>query len=154
MIESWFQEYGGWSWTVLGLVLLIVEIVAASTFFLWFGVAALVIGLLTFALGGVAFWSLQAQLIVFVILSIALVIVGRKLMASRNMHDSDNPNLNQRAKQIVGREAVLVEAISQGVGRIKIGDTIWRVKGEEAPVGAKVKIVGQDGATMLLVELS
>ncbi len=154
MIESWFQEYGGWSWTVLGLVLLIVEIFATGTFFLWFAVAALVVGLMTFALGGVGFWGLQAQLIVFVVLSIVLVIIGRKLMANRNVEDSDNPNLNQRTKQIIGREAVLVEAITNGVGRIKLGDTIWRVKGEDAPVGATVKIVGETGGTMLLVEIS
>lgn len=154
MIESWFQEYGAWSWMVLGLVLLIVEIVATGTFFLWFGIAALFVGLLTFALGGLAFWGLQTQLIVFVILSIVLVIAGRQLMANRKIDDSDNLELNQRAKQNIGREALLVEAISQGVGRIKLGDTIWRVKGKDAPVGAKVKVVGEDGATMLLVELS
>lgn len=154
MIESWFQEYGAWSWMVLGLVLLIIEIIATGTFFLWFGVAALIVGILTFMLGGLAFWGLQTQLIVFVILSIVLVIAGRKLMANRKIDDSDNLELNQRAKQNIGREALLVEAISQGVGRVKLGDTIWRVKGEDAPVGTKVKIVGEDGATMLLVELS
>lgn len=154
MIESWFQDYGGWTWLVLGMILLSVEILVAGTFFLWFGVAGLIVGLLTFALGGTVIWTLQAQLIVFVLLSIALVIAGRRFMSKRVSQESDAPLLNQRAKQIIGREAILVEAISQGVGRIKLGDTIWRVKGEDAPVGAKVKIVGEDGATMLLVELS
>ncbi len=152
MIESLFTDYGGWSWIVLGLVLLIVEIVAASTFFLWFGIAAILVGIATFLFGGLAIWSLQAQLIVFVLLSIALVILGRKYMAQHKFDKSDAPNLNQRAKQIIGREAVLIEEISNGVGRVKLGDTVWRVKGSDTPVGSNVRIVGVEGGTMLIVE--
>lgn len=154
MIESMFLEFGGWSWMVLGLLLLVVEIVAASTFFLWFGLAALIVGLATFVLEGAVFWQWQAQLIAFVVLSIVLVIVGRRYLASRSIMDSDTPHLNQRTKQFIGREVILSEAIAQGVGRIKMGDTIWRVKGEDAPVGTKVKIIGEDSSTVLLVEIS
>ena len=153
MIQSLFLEFGGWSWIVLGLLLLTVEIVAASTFFLWFGISALVVGLVTFVLGGTDFWSWQAQWIVFVTLSILLVIIGRKYLANRITEESDNPNLNRRATQLIGREAVLIEAISQGIGRIKLGDTIWRVKGSDAPLGSTIKVVGEEGGTLLLVEL-
>ena len=152
MIESLFLEYGGWSWTVLGLVLLIVEIVATSTFFLWFGVAALIVGLLTFALDGSAIWSLQAQLIAFVVLSVVAVVMGRKFVTRRDSPEHDPTLLNRRAKQLIGREAVLVEPIAQGVGRIKIGDSIWRVKGSDTPDGAKVVVVGEEDGTVLLVE--
>jgi len=152
MIISIMNEYGGWSWMVLGLALLILEIFAPGSFFIWFGVSALIVGLATFVLEGAVFWGWQGQLISFVVLSIILVIVGRRFMAKQKFDVSDAPHLNQRARQVVGREAVLVEAISQGVGRVKLGDTIWRVSGEDAPAGSKVKIVGEKSATMLLVE--
>ncbi len=35
MIVSLFTELGGWSWLILGLILLMVEILASGTFFLW-----------------------------------------------------------------------------------------------------------------------
>ena len=152
MIASVFEDLGGWSWMILGLFLLIMEIIAPGTFFLWFGVAALVIGILTFALGGVAFWGLQTQLIFFVIISVIFVIVGRRLMAKHKFEKHDASHLNERVKQLIGREAILVEGISQGVGRIKVGDSTWRVTGEDAPAGTKVKIVGENSGTTLVVE--
>ena len=152
MIESLFLELGGWSWMILGLILLILEIVAAGTFFLWFGVAALVVGITTFAFGEAGFWTLQAQLITFVFLSIIFVFVGRRLMKRHKFEANDAPNLNQRVQQMIGHEAVLIEEISQGVGRIKIGDTTWQVTGQDAPVGTKVKITGGEAGTMLMVE--
>ena len=152
MIASLFAELGGWSWMILGLALLAIEIMASGTFFLWFGVAALVVGLATFALGSLAFWTLQAQLIAFVIISILFVVVGRRLMKRHKFEDNDAPHLNQRTAQLIGLEAVLVEEISQGLGRIKVGDTTWRVTGQDAPVGTKVKVIGEGAGTTLKVE--
>ncbi len=152
MIESLFIEYGGWSWTVFGLVLLIVEIVAVSTFFLWFGLAALIVGMATFAFDGAVFWSLQAQLISFVMLSVLMVVLGRRFVSRREVPENDTTLLNRRAQQLIGREAVLVGPIAQGVGRVKIGDSVWRVKGADTPDGAKVVVVGEENGTVLLVE--
>ncbi len=152
MIKSLFAELGGWSWMILGLVLLILEIIVSGTFLLWFGIAALVVGIITLALTGLAFWSLQAQWISFVILSIIFVFVGKRLMTRYKSGEGEDQLLNQRSKQMIGREAILVEAISQGMGRIEMGDTIWRVTGQDAPIGTKVKITGQKAGTVLIVE--
>lgn len=152
MIKSLFLELGGWSWMILGLVLLVLEIIVSGTFLLWFGIAALVIGVFTLALAGVAFWSLQAQWISFVILSILFVFIGKRILTKSKSTESEELLLNQRSQQMVGREAILIEAISQGIGRIEMGDTIWRVTGEDTPVGTKVKITGQSGSTVLVVE--
>ena len=119
---------------------------------LWFGIAALVVGVFTLALAGVAFWSLQAQWITFVILSILFVIVGKRILTKYKSPESEELQLNQRSQRMVGREAVLVEAISQGIGRIEMGDTVWRVTGDDAPAGTRVKITGQSGSTVLVVE--
>lgn len=152
MIESLFLDYGGWSWTVFGLVLLIVEIVAASTFFLWFGLAALIVGLMTFVMDGAGFWNLQAQLIAFVLLSVVMVVIGRRFVSRRDTPEVEATLLNRRAQQLIGREAILVGPIAQGVGRVKIGDSLWRVKGSDTPDGAKVVVVGEEDGTVLLVE--
>jgi len=152
MIKSLFLELGGWSWMILGLVLLLLEILVSGTFLLWFGIAALVVGVFSLALAGVAFWTLQAQWITFVVLSILFVFIGKRILTKYKSEESEQRQLNQRSQRMIGREAILIEAISQGIGRIEMGDTVWRVTGKDAPVGTKVKITGQSGSTVLTVE--
>ena len=41
MIAHWMMVLGPWFWVVLGVLLLVLEILAPGTMFLWFGVAAL-----------------------------------------------------------------------------------------------------------------
>jgi membrane protein implicated in regulation of membrane protease activity len=55
--------------------------------------------------------------------------------------ESDQPLLNQRGEQLIGRTATLSEPIINGFGRIKLGDTLWRVKGPDLPAGTQVKVV-------------
>ena len=152
MIKSLFLELGGWSWMILGLVLLLLEILVSGTFLLWFGIAALVVGVFSLALAGVAFWTLQAQWISFVVLSILFVFIGKRILSKYKSPDSEERQLNQRSQQMVGRKAVLTEAITEGIGRIEMGDTVWRVTGEDAPAGTKVRITGHSSSTVLTVE--
>jgi len=64
---------------------------------------------------------------------------------------SDQPDLNQRGAQLIGRVLVVEEAIEGGRGKVRAGDTLWPVEGPDAPVGAHVKVVGTRG-TALVVE--
>jgi inner membrane protein len=64
---------------------------------------------------------------------------------------SDEPDLNQRAAQLVGRVLVLAEAIEGGRGRVRVGDTLWQVEGPDLPRGSEVKVAAAK-ATLLQVE--
>jgi len=64
---------------------------------------------------------------------------------------SDQPDLNQRAGQLVGRILILAEAIEGGRGRARVGDTLWQVEGPDFPCGAEVKVAAAK-ATILEVE--
>ncbi|MBL4597833.1 MAG: NfeD family protein [Rhizobiaceae bacterium] len=142
MLLSLLQELGGWSWWILALLLLGMEIMAPGTFFLWFGLSAMVIGTVTLALGvDNAYWIWQVQVLVFLALSLTSAMAGRKIMQKYGWNDSENPNLNDRGTQLIGRTAVLNEAISGGRGRAKIGDTIWRVAGPDLAEGSRVRVV-------------
>ena len=74
-------------------------------------------------------------------------------MKNRKYNESDNPNLNERGAQLIGQTAILADPISNGMGRVKIGDTTWRVKGGDTKAGAKVTVVDYDAGT-LIVEAS
>ena len=63
---------------------------------------------------------------------------------------SEQPLLNRRAEQYVGRVFTLQEPIVNGRGRLRVDDTVWRVEGEDCPAGTAVEVTGVD-ATLLRV---
>jgi membrane protein implicated in regulation of membrane protease activity len=153
MLQQIFGELGPWNWMVLGFLLLALEIVMPGFFLLWIGLAAIVTGAISLALWDVSWWAWQTQVIVFLVLALAAAWGGRKLMGSDRVEDSDMPLLNQRGAQLVGRTATLTEPIANGRGRVKLGDTMWRVSGPDLPVGAKVRVkAASDSELELVVE--
>lgn len=144
MIERIILELGPWSWWVLGLALLAAEVVAPGVFLVWIGIAAILTGAVSLLLWDAGFWVWQAQLVLFAVLSVAAVFVGRGLLA-RSGGTSDEPLLNQRGARLVGRTAVLETPITEGRGRIRLDDTTWTVNGPDLPAGARVRVIGSDG---------
>jgi inner membrane protein len=148
MIAQAVEALGGWSWWILGLVLLGAEVLLPGFFFLWFGVAAILIGISALLIE----WPWQWQVLGFVLLSVIAVLVGRRFVGSPD-DESDDPHLNLRASRLEGRTFVLLEPIVEGRGRIRIDDSVWQVHGPDAPVGARVVVTGSDGA-ILTVEMA
>ncbi len=139
MIERIVTELGLWNWMVLGCVLLALEIVVPGFFLLWIGIAALVTGALSLLLWDASYWVWQTQVVVFLILAVASAYAGNRLMRGRG-GDSDMPLLNRRGEQMIGKVATLTEPIKDGRGRVRIGDTTWRVSGPDLPAGTQVRV--------------
>jgi membrane protein implicated in regulation of membrane protease activity len=138
-----FISYGPWSWFVVGLVLLALELVVPGGYFLWLGAAGLVTGIAAFVPG--IGWP--AQVTIFGLLAIAIV-VGWTLISRQRVPTSDNPFLNRRAERFVGHEAVIAEPIKDGHGRLMLDDTVWRIAGPDLAAGQKVRVVGAEGAVL------
>jgi len=139
MLERIFAELGPWNWMVLGFALLTLEILTPGVFMLWIGLAALIVGALSLMFWSAGFWVWQVQILVFLALALVCAFAGKKIVGTRGS-DSDQPLLNRRGDQLVGRTATLTEPITDGRGRIKIGDTTWRVSGPDLPAGTKVRV--------------
>ena len=139
MLERIFNELGPWNWMVLGFVLLTLEILVPGVFMLWIGLAALIVGVLSLMFWSAGFWIWQVQILVFLALALACAFTGKKIMGGHR-DDSDQPLLNRRGDQLIGRMATLTEPITDGRGRVKIGDTLWRVSGPDLPAGTKVRV--------------
>ncbi|MBY0381681.1 MAG: NfeD family protein [Xanthobacteraceae bacterium] len=134
---------GPWSWLVLGLVLMAIEAVAPGAFMMWLGLAAFLVGALAFAFP--AQW--QMQIVAFALISLAMVPLWRHF-ARRASRSLDNRFLNRRTKELVGHVTTLATPIVDGIGTIKLGDTVWRVEGPDLPAGTQVKIEHADGARL------
>jgi membrane protein implicated in regulation of membrane protease activity len=130
----------GWLWTIGGIILLILEMVAPGVFLLFVGAAAIATGIFTllFDLG------LPAQLGLFVIYSLLAVMAGRRFYANADV-DSSDPLLNDRAARLVGRIVTVVEAVDDHSGRVRVGDGDWSARGGPAQPGDKVRVTGIDG---------
>lgn len=139
-MNGFFATLGAWNWLIIGLVLLGLELLAPGVFMLWLGIAALVVGVVTFGVD----WSWQAQILAFAVLSLAMVPLWRRFAARGQ--DRDNTFLNQRAQELVGREFVLDKPIVGGVGTVRIDDTIWRVTGMDCAAGTRIRIARASGA--------
>jgi hypothetical protein len=143
MILDLFRDLGAWTWVIVGVVLLALELAAPGAFLLWFGVAAIAVGAL--ALLVAVPW--QAQLMLFVLLASVLVFFGRRYFA-RSANESVPTGLNERGRRLVGTVVVLTEPIVDGKGRVRIDDTTWRVIGPDMPSGTRARVVDADGALL------
>ncbi len=130
-----------WSWLILGLALLVLELTAPFMFFLWLGISAIVTALVLFF---VPEMSWEFQFLIFSVLSIVSVVASRKYFA-KNPLTSELPKLNRREQQYVGRVFTLIEPITNGYGKISVDDSQWRVKGPKLAEGQQVKVVSADG---------
>ncbi|MCB1528029.1 MAG: NfeD family protein [Hyphomicrobiaceae bacterium] len=143
---DFFYNLGVWNWFIVGAVLLVLETVVPGVHFVWFGLAAIIIGIVAVATGIAWYW----QLILFAIISVATVFVVRRF-ADPDKEKSDEPHLNIRGSQYIGRVLVVAEEIRQGRGKVRVGDTVWHAEGEDVAAGQRVKVVGVNG-TALVVE--
>lgn len=144
-ISTLLAEYGPWLWFALAVVLLVLETIVPGIHFLWFGVAAGIVGV--FALVMDVAW--QWQLILFALVSLATVFWVRRY-AGVEKSQTDEPSLNIRGAQYIGRRVTVEEAIKNGRGKVRVGDTIWSAQGEDAARGAEVEVTGVNGTVLVV----
>ena len=128
------------------MLLFILETVVPGVHFLWFGIAAVVVGVLALATGIAWQW----QVIAFGIISVLTVFWVRRYVRP-DVAKSDLPDLNERGQQYIGRSLVVEQAIQNGRGKVRVGDTLWQAEGPDAPAGARVTVTAARG-TVLVVE--
>lgn len=141
---EYLQNLSFWDWLGLGTVLLILEVFGAGGYLLWMGVAAAAVGVLTFIIPGMH-WTLQFLLFAVTSVLTALYWWRRQRTVNR---PSDQPGLNMRGQELIGRVFIVQSAIVDGRGKIKVGDGVWLVSGPDTAVGGQVRVVGQDGAIL------
>ena len=132
-------------WAVVALLLIAAEVMAPGAFMLWLGFAAAAMFVLAWLVPGL---PIVLQAVLFVVLGFASILAYRKWLQRRQEPESDQPALNRRAAQLIGRIVPLDRAIERGTGRVQIADAYWEVSGPDLPIGASVRIVGADGMTL------
>lgn len=139
-----------WHWLAFGVLAMLIEVLVPGVIFLWLGIAAVITGLLLAAIPSMS-WEVQA--ILFAVLSVAAIFIGRRIYAARRT-PTDHPTLNKRGRTLVGTQHVLDTASSGGRGRVRIGDTVWRFtvrpEGADLAEGTRISVVDIDGTTLIV----
>jgi len=136
-----------WHWFILAALLIILEVFAPGAFMLWVGIAAGVVGATLYFVPSMT-WEYQFML--FSVTSVGSIIAWRSYRSTHPI-TTDEPTLNRRGAQYIGRIFTLEAPITNGIGKIRVDDSIWKIEGADCPAGSKVKVVGIDN-TVLRVE--
>ncbi len=142
MVE-FLQNLAWWHWIVGAVVLAAVETFMPGAVAIWFAASAAVIGLLLVVVP----LPWQWQWVLFAVLGVVAMLWYRSYKKSHPDAD-ERPMLNLRGQQYIGQVFTLVEPIDQGFGKVRVGDGVWKVSGQDAAAGTAVRVVGVDGAIL------
>jgi hypothetical protein len=134
-----------WFWIALGLFLSAAEIIAPGVFLIWLGLAAVITGIVAWALP----IGVPLQVVIFALLAMFAVYAGKKYVKDNPIPEAD-PKMNRRGARLEGEIALVTQAIEAGTGRVKLGDSEWNVRGPDVAAGSRVRVTGADGAVLLV----
>jgi membrane protein implicated in regulation of membrane protease activity len=142
------NDIDAWVWWLVGAAALgIPLVVTAMPEFGMFAVGA-VAAAVTAGIGG----GVVAQVLVFVIVSVALIAVVRPLA---NRHAGQRPPHATGIDALKGRQAVVLERVDGEGGRIKLAGEVWSARaldsGQAYDVGQSVDVVDIEGATAIIM---
>lgn len=138
-----------WHWLVLGLLLIIAEVFVFGFVLIWFGVAAIIVGILSFLMTTMI-WP--GMIVTWALLSLALV-GAWQIYRKKHPAKVAYPTMNRRGEQYVGRHFTLSKDIVNGVGELHVDDTRWKiVSHHDLPAGTKVKVGSVEGTSLRVEE--
>ncbi|MEM9572528.1 MAG: NfeD family protein [Pseudomonadota bacterium] len=144
-----------WHWLAIALLLFSIEMMTGTWDLLWVSIAAaFTSAFAAFAPAGIAGW--EGQLIFFAIAAVALFILGRTLFRRMREDVDEHPTLNKRMAGTLGQRGVVADDFTGGLGRVKLGDTVWSAEstdGANLASGTAVIVEATEG-TVLKVRLA
>ncbi|MEH6789473.1 NfeD family protein [Parasphingorhabdus sp.] len=132
-------------WLGLAALLALAELFVPGVFLIWVAAAAAVTGILSLFID----LTVAGQLTLFGLATILAVLGGRRWYLTHNV-ESENPLLNNRSAQLVGRTVTVVEAVSATSGRVKVGDGEWPAQGPSLAKGMIAKVAAVEAGVLRL----
>ena len=140
---------GNWVWFVAAGLFLLLELLSPGVFFIWLGIAAALTGVVD----NLHDLPWQGELLLFAVLAVVSVVIGRRVYQGPAMEPQDNPYLNRRQLGYVGRSFTLKQPIVDGRGKLTIEDTVWEIEGPDLAAGARIKVTAVKDMTLLVTPL-
>ena len=139
-----------WLWFSLAGVFVVIEILSPTFYFLWLGIAAAIVGGVVAAGSGI---GTMVQWLLFAVFTVACYAAWFFYLKKYPTKSLD-PLLNSRAQQMIGKKAIVVEAVRNGQGRIKLGDTTWSASAnQDIEVNSSVTVIAAEGALLKIKKI-
>ena len=136
------------TFTIAGLIFIILEMVVPSMFFLNLAVAAIIT-----ALAAIWIASWPVLIIIFAVLSIVSILFLRPLLIKNKKNKETQSGMGSK---YIGKIVKVIEPITKFSGAITIYDERWeaRVDSDETiPVGSEVKIVKNESLVLTVEKI-
>lgn len=144
---DWLSDYGWLAWLGLALVLAAIEAATVDFVFLMFAGGALAGGVAA-ALGA----PFAVQVVVAVVFAVLLLLVVRPLIRRKFTDGEVDHHIGTAG--LVGREARVLQAVTDTDGRVKLGGETWSARLAEGsapvPPGEVVRVIAIHGATAVV----
>ena len=143
-----FDQLHAWHWFVLAVILIVLELTATTGFLLGIAFAALALACILLVVPNL---SWDWQFLSFGVLCVLLTLGYRTYFRPDN-DASDNPLLNNRAAQMVGKSFILSMDLDRS-GADMLGDTRWALRSEgRIKQGTRVRVVAATGMVLTVEE--
>ena len=130
-------------WAAIAIVCMGLEIASSGFWFMWLGIAGIVIALL--ALTGLV-TGLVVQFILFAVISLILIVFTRPLL----MRFIKVRDTHSNTDALIGKPAVVIQPITPlEAGQVKVNGEIWSaVSDVELAAGEKVRVIAVTGVKL------
>ncbi|WP_288024659.1 NfeD family protein [Arthrobacter sp.] len=145
MLE-WINDFGWIIWLTVFLLLAVAEMLTLNLYFILMSVGALA-ALVAFLFHA----ELWLQIVIFCVVALATTVLIRPL-ALAHLRRGPADSLSN-VDRLIGHHAVVLEAVSENSGLVKIGGDVWTARtrgGADVPAGAAVEVSAIDGATAIV----
>lgn len=131
-------------WILVGIVLIITELLVTGIVAVFFGIAAIITGLLL-QIGLIE--GLALQYASFGIISIATLVLARqRLTRWFKGNTKDRSEESPSFRQDIGERAVVIDDFRQGSGRVTLNGVSWTASSEEElKAGEPVWVIANEG---------
>lgn len=139
------MEISWWHWIVLGIVLVLTELAVPAFVLIWFGLGAVIVGLLMLVLPSI---GITAQVFLWTVASIAMTLLWFKVFRMRGFRTRSGMS----DAHVLGEVGVLardVEPFGRGSVRFQkplMGSESWDcISDETIKANERVKVVAMEG---------
>ena len=140
------------NWLTIAVALMIIELIIPGTYLIWFGFAAMVVGIMTWLIPDLA---LIWQLIWLALLSVFFAVIGWRIYGKlifKQESNSKYKDLNNPIAQMKGK-TVEIASVKGDKIQVSIGDTVWpELSEDKLKVGDKAVIIGSPNGVELTIQ--
>lgn len=155
MIDWLNTNIAYWHWIIFGLILSVCEIFAVSFVLLWFGVSAIIVGLLLWVIP----MSFSFQVLIWIGLSMFNVYAWFKWVSP---HFKTKTLSGMAHEKMIGQTGIVIEvnSVQQGRGKLRfpapiLGADEWLcICEQEIEIGSRVRVQEFSGNKLIVIKVN